>query len=96
MDKDETEEEEVVNGGLSGAARHDVTRASYPLPQPLTNRLRRAANAFSAGGDEGSVETESIHAALAELVGNSLEAMDAMYFSRYVYWCIICMCLCVL
>lgn len=70
---------------VNGDNRNDVTRASYPLPVGLTERLRLAASAASAAdGSENSVETESIQAALAELVSNSLEAMDAMYFSRYV------------
>ena len=68
------------NGNDEG--RHDVTRASYPIPQPLTERLRRAAAALSAGGDAASVETESIQDALQELVSNSLEAIDSIYFAR--------------
>jgi hypothetical protein len=72
---------EVTNGQTS---RHDVTRASYPIPQPLTERLRRAASALTAGGDESTVQTDSIPQALAELIQNSLEAMDQMYFQRSV------------
>jgi hypothetical protein len=73
-----------MEGTNGQASRHDVTRASYPLPQPLTERLRRAASALTAGGDESTVQTESIPEALAELIQNSLEAMDQMYFQRSV------------
>ena len=61
--------------------RDNVTRASYPIPQPLKERLRRAAAALTNGGDAATVETESIQTALAKMVSNSLEAIDAMYFA---------------
>jgi hypothetical protein len=83
--EDRSEEASENAALVNGDNRNDVTRASYPLPVGLTERLRLAASAASAAdGSENSVETESIQAALAELVSNSLEAMDAMYFSRCV------------
>ena len=64
-----------------GVARHNVSRASYPLPQPLVTRFRRGGLQQCQQNASARPAVESIPQALAELVGNSIEAMDAMYFA---------------
>lgn len=49
--------------------------AAYPIPLPLSRLLR----ATILEGREAQLET--LNDALAQLVGNSFEAMDSMYFS---------------
>jgi hypothetical protein len=65
---------------------HNISRASYDLPEPLRVRLRAGVLLSAAGGPpkserEKNIIVETIPDALAQLVGNSIEAMDTMYFS---------------
>jgi len=65
--------------------QHNVSRATYPLPEPLVQRLRSgillAAGGVDApaGGTKRVVET--FESALREIAANSIEAIDRMYFS---------------
>jgi len=52
-----------------------IESATYPIPQPLSRLLRAAI----LEGQDAQVET--MDDALAQLVGNSFEAMDSMYFN---------------
>ena len=52
-----------------------ISRATYPLPQPLSRLLNAAVL------DQQEAQVEPMEAALAQLVGNSFEAMDSMYFA---------------
>jgi hypothetical protein len=52
----------------------NVTHATYPLPQPLVERLEVAMRSETALID-------SLSDAMSHLVGNAVEAMDAMYFA---------------
>lgn len=72
--------------------RHDVADATYPLPEPLVRRLKggiigksssSTTNAKTTAGDKKASEIflESIDQALTQLVGNSIEAVDNMYFA---------------
>lgn len=81
--------------GPAGPRAHTISSATYPLPEPLVRRLKAAilppSNATpSSSGNNGGAEAEAPdksplvegpHEALAQLVSNSIEAMDAMYFS---------------
>jgi hypothetical protein len=70
-----------------------VSRAKYPIPEPLVRRLKAGillpvsaeAAPNVATADASSTATprvvESLQEALTFLVGNSIEAMDAMYFA---------------
>jgi hypothetical protein len=69
-----------------------VSRAMYPIPEPLVRRLKAgillpvsAEAAPKVATDASSTSTprvvESLQEALTFLVGNSIEAMDAMYFA---------------
>jgi hypothetical protein len=71
---------------------HHVSRATYPIPEPLVRRLKAgillpvsAETAPKLDSDASSTPTprlvESLQEALTFLVGNSIEAMDAMYFA---------------
>mmetsp|Transcript_6381 Transcript_6381/g.14209 ORF Transcript_6381/g.14209 Transcript_6381/m.14209 type:complete len:897 (-) Transcript_6381:120-2810(-) len=65
--------------------RHDVSDAVYPLPEPLVRRLRGGvlleAPTETAQTKQPVVKRESTDQALEQLVGNSIEAVDAMYFA---------------
>lgn len=52
-----------------------ISRAEYPIPQPLASLLRAAIL------DQKEAQLESLEDALGQLVGNSFEAMDSMYFA---------------
>jgi hypothetical protein len=58
---------------------HSVSRATYPLPQPLVLRLQGGGLQLAA--DRPRPVVESITEALTQLVGNAIESMDAMYFA---------------
>jgi hypothetical protein len=58
---------------------HSVSRATYPLPQPLVLRLQGGGLQLAA--DRPRPAVESIPEALTQLVGNAIESMDAMYFA---------------
>jgi hypothetical protein len=67
------------NGESPAPPVHHVSRATYPIPQPLTRLLRAVIE------DHEEAQVESIESALAEIVGNSFQAMDSMYFGTYVF-----------
>ncbi|GAX22720.1 hypothetical protein FisN_4Hh168 [Fistulifera solaris] len=52
----------------------NVSHATYPLPQPLVERLEVAMRSETTLID-------SLSDALSHLIGNAVEAMDAMYFA---------------
>lgn len=52
-----------------------ISRAKYPIPQPLATLLRTAIL------DQKEAQVETLEHALGQLVGNSFQAMDSMYFS---------------
>jgi hypothetical protein len=54
---------------------HIERSASYPIPQPLSRLLR----ATILEGQEAQLE--NVQDALSQLVSNSFEAMDSMYFN---------------
>ena len=66
-------------------ASSPVSRAAYPVPDPLARILKEVLSVQS--GDDGvsanlhDKDTESLETALAQLVSNAFEAMDSMYFS---------------
>ena len=67
--------------------QHNVSRATYPLPEPLSQRLKVCIvrmNEKASDGDEpgsGPPITDSVTEALTQLLGNSMEAIDTMYFA---------------
>ena len=66
--------------------RHDVKDASYPLPEPLSGRLRGGVmlsqnSTKMASGRKVEVLRDEMEDSLAHLVGNSIEAIDQMYFA---------------
>lgn len=52
-----------------------ISRAKYPIPQPLATLLRAAIL------DQREAQLETLEDALCQLVGNSFQAMDSMYFA---------------
>ena len=68
-------------GDATGLFRHDVKDASYPLPEPLSRRLRRGVLLSGNSGSSKKVLREGISEALTLLVGNSIQAIDQMYFA---------------
>lgn len=62
-------------------AQHNVSRASYPLPRPLVLRLQRGGLLLPSSSTTPRPAVESISEALTQLVGNAIEAVDAMYFA---------------
>lgn len=62
----------------SSPQSHSVTRAVYDIPEPLRIRLQAGVH---LSGASNARHVENIPDALAQLVGNSIEAMDAMYFT---------------
>jgi hypothetical protein len=69
---------------------HHVSRATYPIPEPLARRLKAGillppSDAVSTDANANATppprQVESLQEALTFLVGNSIEAMDAMYFA---------------
>lgn len=84
--------ESSIEGGEEILQRHDVSDATYPLPEPLIQRLRAGivpvSNTISdEDGDQHSIGKkqvvlrEGIEQAVAHLVGNCIEAVDNMYFA---------------
>jgi hypothetical protein len=62
------------DSSLSHKPAH-IESASYPIPQPLSRLLR----ATILEGQEAQLE--NVQDALSQLVSNSFEAMDSMYFN---------------
>lgn len=68
----------------SQPVQQNVSRATYPLPQPLVMRFKRGGLQVSPSTTTSSSPrpaVESIQEALTHLVGNAIESMDTMYFS---------------
>jgi hypothetical protein len=73
------ESDEKFPSSQTQSTSHHISRASYPIPQPLVQRLKAGILLPNQGFRERQVE--SLHDGLAQLVSNSIEAMDAMYFA---------------
>eukprot|EP00977_Amphora_coffeiformis_P027388 scaffold34608_cov172-Amphora_coffeaeformis.AAC.8 len=68
----------------SHSSQHNVSLATYPLPQPLVMRLKLGGLQISSSTTttaQPRPAVESIQEALTQLVGNAIESMDAMYFA---------------
>ena len=52
-----------------------VSRARYPVPDPLARILKEVLQE-----SKHEKATEPMETALAQLLGNSFQAMDSMYF----------------
>lgn len=59
---------------LPTSSTTNVSHATYPLPQPLAERLQAAVRSETT-------HVDSFVDALGHLVGNAVEAMDSMYFA---------------
>lgn len=53
-----------------------ICRAEYPIPPPLSRLLSAAIL------EHQDAQVETLEESLTQLVGNSFEAMDSMYFAR--------------
>lgn len=68
--------EGTSNNGETSAGPAHISRAEYPIPPPLSRLLSAAIL------EHQDAQVETLEEALAQLVGNSFDAMNSMYFAR--------------